>query len=159
MDLRETKGWSYGVGSRIGAQEERITYTITAPVQADRTGDSIKALRTQISDFLTTRGVTAEELERTMNGNIRELPGSFETAGDVLGGITSIINLKRPDNYYATLAEKYRTVTAASIDATGRAAIDPAKLIFVVVGDAKVVRPQLDGIGLPVEEIAAPAAK
>lgn len=159
MDLRETKGWSYGVGSRIGAQEERISYTITAPVQADRTGDSIKALRTQISDFLTTRGVTAEELERTMNGNIRELPGSFETAGDVLGGVTSIINLKRPDNYYATLADKYRTVTAASIDATGRAAIDPNKLIFVVVGDAKVVRPQLDGIGLPVEEIAAPAAK
>lgn len=159
MDLRETKGWSYGVGSRIGAQEQQITYTITAPVQADRTGDSIKALRTQISDFLTTRGVTSEELERTMNGNIRELPGSFETAGDVLGGITSIINLKRPDNYYATLAEKYRTVTAAAIDATGRAAIDPSKLIFVVVGDAKVVRPQLDGIGLPVEEIAAPAAK
>jgi zinc protease len=159
MDLRETKGWSYGVGSRIGAQEQQITYTITAPVQADRTGDSIKALRTQISDFLTTRGVTSEELERTMNGNIRELPGSFETAGDVLGGITSVINLKRPDNYYATLAEKYRTVTAAAIDATGRAAIDPSKLIFVVVGDAKVVRPQLDGIGLPVEEIAAPAAK
>ena len=159
MDLRETKGWSYGVGSRIGAQEQRISYTISAPVQADRTGDSIKALRSQISDFLTTRGVTAEELERTMNGNIRELPGSFETAGDVLGGITSIINLKRPDNYYATLAEKYRTVTAPSIDATGRAAIDPAKLIFVVVGDAKLVRPQLDGIGLPVEEIAAPAAK
>jgi zinc protease len=159
MDLRETKGWSYGVGSRIGAQEQQISYTISAPVQADRTGDSIKALRSQISDFLTTRGVTAEELERTMNGNIRELPGSFETAGDVLGGITSIINLKRSDNYYATLAEKYRTVTAPAIDATGRAAIDPAKLIFVVVGDAKLVRPQLDGIGLPVEEIAAPAAK
>ncbi len=159
MDLRETKGWSYGVGSRIGAQEQRISYTISAPVQADRTGDSIKALRSQISDFLTTRGVTAEELERTMNGNIRELPGSFETAGDVLGGITSIVNLKRPDNYYATLAEKYRTVTAPSIDATGRAAIDPAKLIFVVIGDAKLVRSQLDEIGLPVEEIAAPAAK
>jgi zinc protease len=159
MDLRETKGWSYGVRSGIGSQEQRISYSISAPVQADRTGDSIKALRTQINDFLTTRGVTAEELERTMNGNIRELPGSFETAGDVLGGVTSIINLKRPDNYYATLAEKYKTVTAASIDATGRAAIDPNKLIFVVVGDAKVVRPQLDGIGLPVEEVAAPAAK
>ena len=159
MDLRETKGWSYGVNSRIGSQEQRISYTIAAPVQADKTGDSIKALRSQIADFLTTRGVTPEELERTINGNIRELPGSFETAGDVLGGITSIINLKRPDTYYTTLAEKYRTVTAAAVDATGRAAIDPNKLIFVVVGDAKIVRPQLDGIGLPVEEIAAPAAQ
>ena len=159
MDLRETKGWSYGVSSRVGSQEQRISYTIAAPVQADKTGDSIKALRLQIKDFLTTRGVTSEELERTINGNIRELPGSFETAGDVLGGVINIINLKRPDNYYNILAEKYRTVTASSVDATGRAAINPDKLIFVVVGDAKVVRPQLDGIGLPVEEIAAPATK
>jgi zinc protease len=159
MDLRETKGWSYGVNSRIGSQEQRISYTIAAPVQADKTGDSVKALRAQISDFLGKRGVTPEELERTMNGNIRELPGSFETAGDVLGGVTNIVNLNRPDNYYATLVEKYRAVTAPEIDATGRAAIDPAKLVFVIVGDAKIVRPQLDGIGLPVEEIAAPAAK
>lgn len=159
MDLRETKGWSYGVGSRIGAQEQQISYTISAPVQADRTGDSIKALRTQIKEFLTTKGVTPEERERTINGSVRELPGSFETAGDVLGGVVSIINLKRPDNYYSTLAEKYRTLTADMIDATGRKAIDPEKLIFVVVGDAKQVRPQLDGIGLPVEEVAAPAAK
>ncbi len=158
-DLRETKGWSYGVGSRIGGQENRISFTLAAPVQADRTGDSIKALRTQFTEFFGPRGATAAELERTVNGNVRELPGSFETAGDVLGGVTNIINFARPDNYYTTLAEKYRAMTAAEIDATGRAKIDTSKLVYVVVGDAKQVRSQLDGIGLPVEEVAAPAAK
>jgi zinc protease len=158
-DLRETKGWSYGVGSRIGGQENRVSFTLSAPVQADRTGDSIKALRTQFTEFFGARGATAAELERTVNGNVRELPGSFETAGDVLGGVTNIINFARPDNYYTTLAEKYRGMTAAEIDATGRAKIDTSKLVYVVVGDAKQVRSQLDGIGLPVEEIAAPAAK
>jgi hypothetical protein len=29
----------------------------------------------------------------------------------------------------------------------------------VVVGDARIVRPQLDGLGLPVEIIAAPVAE
>ena len=158
-DLRETKGWSYGVSSRIGTQENRVAFTVTAPVQADKTGESIKVLRSQIGDFLTTRGVTAAELERTVNGNIRELPGTFETSGDILTGMMTTINLGRPDDYYSTLAQKYRAVTLGGIDATGRAKIDPSKLIFVVVGDAKTVRPQLDGMGLPVETLASPAAQ
>jgi zinc protease len=159
MDLRETKGWSYGVRSGIGSQENRVSFSITAPVQADRTGDSIKALRAQLSDFMGSKGVTEPELTRTVNGSVRELPGSFETSGSVLGGMASIVNLGRPDTYYETLAQKYRGLTAAQLDASARAKIDPKSLVFVVVGDAKSVRPQLDAVGLPVEDVAAPSAK
>ncbi len=156
MDLRETKGWAYGVSSRVSNNENNIAFTFSAPVQADRTGDSIRAFQTQVADFLAAKGVTAEELTRTVNGSVRELPGSFETSSEVLSGVTSIVNLGRPDDYYETLAQKYQALTAAQLDATGRAKIDPGKLIYVVVGDARKVRPQLDGLGLPVEELAAP---
>ena len=44
MDLRETKGWSYGVRGSIGLNVQAVPYLISAPVQADRTADSIKAL-------------------------------------------------------------------------------------------------------------------
>ena len=158
-DLRETKGWSYGVSSGIRGLENRIAFAMSAPVQADKTGESITALRSQLSDFLGPKGVTADELQRTVNGSIRELPGSFETSSDVLGGLTQIVNLGRPDNYYETLAQKYRSVSAADLDASARAKIDPKSLIFVVVGDAKTVRAQLDAVGLPVETVAAPSAK
>ena len=158
-DLRETKGWAYGVRSGISGNENQVAFTFQAPVQADRTGDSIRVFQSQLSDFLGPKGVTPAELTRTVNGNVRELPGSFETSGDVLGGIANIVNLDRPDDYYETLAQKYQSLTTAEIDATGRAKIDPRKIIYVVVGDAKKVRPQLDGIGLPVEEIAAPTAR
>ena len=33
--------------------------------------------------------------------------------------------------------------------------LDARKVIWVVVGDAKIVRPQLDKIGLPVEVVSA----
>jgi predicted Zn-dependent peptidase len=152
QDLREKKGWSYGVRSGIGGAEERVSFSITAPVQADRTGDSIKALRAHLTDYLGSKGVTQEELTRTIESNVRELPGSFETTSAVLGGMTSIINLGRPDDYYQQLGKKYQSLTAPTLDATARAKIDPASLVWVVVGDAKLVRPQLDGIGLPVED-------
>ncbi|MEI4506546.1 pitrilysin family protein [Sphingopyxis sp. CCNWLW253] len=153
-NLRETKGWSYGVRSRISGDQDRLTWIAAAPVQADRTGDSIKELQSDLKSFLGDKGVTKEELERTINGSVRELPGSFETSGDVLGGIRQIVKFGRPDNYYETLPATYEAMTAAEIDAAARKALSTDGLVYVVVGDAAVVKPQLDGLGLPVETVS-----
>ncbi|WP_137753545.1 pitrilysin family protein [Sphingopyxis sp. L1A2A] len=154
-NLRETKGWSYGVRSRISGETDRLNWIAVAPVQADRTGDSIKELQSDLKGFLADKGVTKEELERTINGSVRELPGSFETSADVLGGLRNIVKFSRPDNYYETLPATYEAMTAAEIDAAARKALSTDDLVYVIVGDAAVVKPQLDGLGLPVE-IAKP---
>lgn len=153
-NLRETKGWSYGVRSRISGDQDRLTWVAVAPVQADRTGDSIKEFQSDLKSFLGDKGVTKEELERTINGSVRELPGSFETSGDVLGGLRQIVKFGRPDNYYETLPATYEAMTAAEIDAAGRKALSTDGLVYVIVGDAAVVKPQLDGLGLPVETVS-----
>lgn len=153
-NLRETKGWSYGVRSRISGDQDRLTWVAVAPVQADRTGDSIKELQSDLKSFLGDKGVTKEELERTINGSVRELPGSFETSGDVLGGLRQIVKFARPDNYYETLPATFEAMTAAEIDAAARKALSADGLVYVVVGDAAVVKPQLDGLGLPVETVS-----
>ncbi|MDB5693410.1 MAG: hypothetical protein JWO81_2473, partial [Alphaproteobacteria bacterium] len=158
MDLREQKHWAYGVGSVVNRVVNRVPFLVFAPVQADQTGPSVAALRDDMSAFLAAKGVTAEELQRTVNGSIRELPGSFETGGDVLTGMRQNDMYGRPDNYYETLASRYRSLTAADLDAAARHAIDPSKLVWVVVGDAAKVRPQLEKLGLPVEAAGAPAA-
>ena len=159
MDLRETKGWSYGVNSSVRGFENRMPYVISAPVQSDRTGDSVQALLDQVKSFLGPKGVTPEELTRTANGSIRELPGSFETSAAVLGGLMQIVQLGRPDNYYTTLADKYRSMTAADLDRAARAAIDADKFAVVVVGDAAKVKAQLEKLGLPLEIVQLPTAK
>ncbi|WP_283420159.1 pitrilysin family protein [Sphingopyxis sp. Geo48] len=156
MNLRETKGWSYGVRSRISNDSDRLTWVAIAPVQADRTGDSIREFQSDIQAYLGNKGTTKEELERTVNGSVRELPGSFETSGDVLGGIRQIVKFQRPDDYYEKLPATYEAMTTAEIDAAARKALSTGDLVYVVVGDAAVVKPQLDGLGLPVE-IATPA--
>lgn len=152
-NLRETKGWSYGVRSRISGDKDRIAWIAAAPVQADRTGDSIKELQSDLKAFLGDKGVTAEELQRTINGSVRELPGSFETSGDVLGGLRTIVKFGRPDDYYEKLPATYEAMTAAEVDGAARKALSTDGLVYVVVGDASVVKPQLDGLGLPVETV------
>jgi zinc protease len=154
-EIRERRGWSYGLGGGPSLRENQVPYIINAPVQADRTGDSIRELISQINAFNSTNGVTASEHVRTVNGNIRQLPGSFETAGAVLGALRSNQLYRRPDNYWESVASRYRAMSAAEMDAAARAVIDPSQFVWVVVGDASVVRPQLSGLGLDIEVIPA----
>lgn len=156
MDLRETKGWSYGVRSAISRYENQVPFMVIAPVQADRTGDSITALRTQMTDFLGAKGVTPEELKLTINGSVRELAGSFETSDAVLGQMRSDALYKRPFDYIETVAGKLEGLDAKALDSSARTLIQPDKLVWVVVGDKEKVLPQVTSLGLPVEVVDAP---
>jgi predicted Zn-dependent peptidase len=155
MDLREDKHWSYGVFGGLRRAEFTSPYLIQAPVQADKTGPSIAALQGDVKDFLTTKGITQPEFDRTIIGAIRSLPGNFETSGAVLSAMQANDLYRRPDNYYATITQKYHALTLPQLDAAARGAIDPNKFIWIVVGDAAKVRPQLDSLGLPVEVVPA----
>jgi len=95
--------------------------------------------------------VTAAERERTVLGQTRGLSGSYETSGSVLGALQSNALYGRPDDYQESLAGRINALTPAQLDAAARAAVDPSRFVWVVVGDASVVKPQLDALGLPVE--------
>jgi zinc protease len=153
MDLREAKGWAYYAGSQISLVRDTVPLYVFAPVQTDKTGESIKAALADMSDFLGPKGVTADELRQAVNSQVLSLPGEFETSSALLSGIMRNQTLGRPDDYYARLPDRYRALTPADLDTSARATIDPSRLIWVVVGDAAKVRPQLQGLGLPVEEM------
>ncbi|MGB3712199.1 MAG: pitrilysin family protein [Erythrobacter sp.] len=151
MNLRETKGWSYGVRGGPQAREKAVVYAISGGVQADRTGDSVAELIRETGEFLTTRGVSDEELARNVASEIGELPGRFETSPAVLGAMQSLSLYNRPDTYYETLVDQYQAQTSESLDAAARAALDVDNFVWIVVGDAEQVQPQLEQLGLPLE--------
>lgn len=153
MDLREDKGWAYGAFTQAQMLRETMPLYVIAPVQTDKTGASIAAAIADMKAFLTTKGVTEEERDRTINNQIRSLPGSFETSGDLLGALISLDTLGRPDDYYEKLPARYRAMKASDLDAAARKAIRPDDLIWIVVGDAAKVEPQLKDLGLPVEKM------
>jgi len=149
-DLRETKGWSYGVTSSIYGVRETEPLLIVAPVQTDRTGDSITAMIADTRAVGGTKPIDGLELRRVVNGITRALPGEYETAGAVLGAIESNYVLDRPDDYQVTLARRYRALTVAELNAQVPA-LSSDGMTWIVVGDRKLVEPQLKATGLPVE--------
>ena len=156
MNLREAKGWTYGAYNGVTEPQERARFQVIAPVQTDRTGDALVEIKREIDTFSTTNGVTEEELDWSTKGSARELPGMFETSAAVLDGMARIVNYRRPDDYYETLATRYEAMTPADADKAFRAQVSTDGMVWVVVGDAEKVRPQLEKFGLPVEEMKAP---
>jgi len=93
---------------------------------------------------------------RTIANSVNRLPGQFETSGAVLSAMMNMDVLDRPDNYYQTLAGRYRAQSTYSLDQAARSAIDPKGFIWIVVGDAAKLKPELAKLGMPIEEVEAP---
>jgi len=151
LDLRETKGWSYGTRNTVLRGEHDVSYIMRAPVQTDKTGPAVAAMLAQVNAFVGEKGVTAEELERTINGNVRQLPGRYERSGTVLGQIQRDVMLQRPSNYAETVAEQYKALTAADLDRAMREAIETDKFTWVIVGDVSKIKPQIDALNIETE--------
>lgn len=150
-NLRETKGWSYGVRSSLLSTRGRRAQIVMAPVQSDRTGDSIRELVSDMKALPATLPVTDEEFNRVIDGNIRGLPNRFESSGDVLNAVQTIDRLGRPDDYYVKLPTLYRMMDKSQLDAEAARHLQPDDMVFVVVGDRKVIDSQLQSLGMPIE--------
>ena len=149
FNLRETKGWSYGSRTLLQRPNGQIPMLIYAAVQTNQTGPSISEIIKDMSDFIGDKGVTQEELERTINGGIRELPGSYELSSSVLGQMQTDENLGRPFDYVETLAEKYRGLEADTLNTAMKEALDVNGFTWVIVGDAAKIQKQVDALDMP----------
>jgi len=155
-DIREKKGWSYGVYSGVTQPVGPRSLLVQAPVQADKTGAAIEAIIADMSAYPGTDPATPVEVQRVTDGAIRALPNDFETNASVLAAIEKNALLGRPDDYYVALADTYRALGEKQIDAAATRYLKPDGLTFVVVGDRASVEPQLKGLGLPIEVREAP---
>ena len=155
LNLREDKGWSYGIRSSLPTTAGPRALAVYTQVQSDKTADSIRLILDDMAAFATDKGVAAAELQRVTDGNIRGLPNSYQTNGQVLSALLDNQLLGRPDTYQASLPDIYRAIGAAQIDAAARSYLSPDELVIVVVGDRKQIDAQLATLGLEIEYLNA----
>jgi hypothetical protein len=136
MNLREDKHWSYGTYSGAGNALGQRLWTASAPVQIDKTIESIQEMRKEIGDFASgSRPVDAEEVARLQAINIRTLPGSYETARAVLGTIGSINRYGRPDDFVTWRKGRIEAMTPAGVQQVADRRPPSRALTWIVVGD------------------------
>lgn len=152
MNLREDKGWAYGAYTLLYGAKSQRPFMVYAPVQTDKTKESLEEMIRELNDYKTERPATTREIERAVLGNTRSLPGSFETAGSVLSSLTSSARYGRPWNYPATLTTKFNALEASDITGAANEVIHPESLIWVIVGDREKIEDGIRALGIgPIE--------
>jgi zinc protease len=135
MNLREDKHWAYGAGSFFYSARAQRPLFIYAPVQTDKTKESLVEVRKEINGILTNHPVTTEELARIQANETLALPGSRETIREVGNSIIDLLENNWPDNYYDTMAGKIRALKTSDLDAAAKEVIHPEGMVWVIVGD------------------------
>ena len=155
MNLREEKGWSYGVSSAVVTSRGPRLFRITAEVQTDKTRESIVELQKELTDALTGRPLTAAEIATSQNNIIMGLSSRWQGSAAVSGALTEIITYGLPDTYYQAYPDKVRSMTPAQALAAGRTMVPNQNFIWVVVGDRAKIEAGLRQLGPEVRIVDA----
>ena len=135
MNLREDKGWSYGARTSLLDARGQRPFIVRAPVQTDRTQESMAEIVKELKGIIAGRPPTEEEFVKIRENRILRLPGSWETISEVGDSLEDLIRFGLPDDYYETYPRKLRNLKLAEVSLAARRLISVDQLLWVVVGD------------------------
>jgi zinc protease len=135
MNLREDKHWSYGASSFYWDARGQRPFVVFAPVQTDKTKESMAEIDKEVRGILAGKPPTAEELAKVQANETLSLPGSRETMTEVENSIETLVEYGLPDDYYDKYAGRVRALQVSDIEAIAKRVVRPDNLVWVVVGD------------------------
>lgn len=145
-NLRETHGYTYGAGSGFSMRRSAGPFTARAEVVGAKSDSSLiefmKELRAIRED------VPATELEKAKRYLQLQLPGEFETTGDIASQLIPVVVHGLPLDYYNSYVQRIEEVSAADVRRVAERYVDPTKFAVVVVGDRKAIEAGLRALNI-----------
>jgi predicted Zn-dependent peptidase len=147
LNLREQKGFTYGVRSGFEFRRAPGPFVVQAAVQTAVTADAVREVLREVEAITGPRPATPSELDLAVAALTRGYPRSFETAGQIARGLAQLTLYGLPDD---TLEQFVPLVHAVDLDAVAQAAtrLDLDRMTVAVVGDRQSVESGLSGLGL-----------
>ena len=148
MNLREDKGYSYGAGTFPMEARGQGMFICFSQVRTDVTKESIYELRKEVTEIRGTRPVTAAELAKAQANLVLQLPGEYESLGEIAGMINDVVTYDLPEDYFTSYPGKVRATTIESLTGLAKERVLPDNMALVVVGDRKVIEPKIRELGI-----------
>jgi zinc protease len=148
MNLREGKHWSYGARTIIPDARGQRPFYVSAPVQTDKTSESMAEIERELDAIVGENPPTADELEKIKRRNILSLPGRWETSRAILQDLAEIVQFDLPEDYWNRLAARIEGLTLDQLRDAARTYLDPRRMVWLVVGDREKIEAGIRGLGL-----------
>ena len=145
LELREGKGYTYGIRSRFSGSRDTGEFTIGSGVRSNITLEAVQLIRQILADYPAT--FTAKDLETTQGFLIKSNARAFETAGAKLDLLQDISTYGWPYDYVRQREATVRRMTVERIQKLARQYLDPDRMVWLVVGDAATQLERLKELG------------
>ena len=149
LNLREDKGYTYGARSRFWGDKTSGGFTASAAVRADSTAASITEFTNELNNY-AQNGVTDEELVFMRKAINQKDALKYETPNAKLGFLAQILEFDLEPNFVKERNKIVSTISKEEINALAKKHLNAKDMIYLVVGDAKTLRPELEKLGMKV---------
>ncbi len=147
-DIRELKGYSYGVSSRFAFGRGPGAFQAGGGIVSAKSDSALIGFMQHLSGAGTTEPFTDEEVHTGKESLIQSLPSRFETVNGVAAAISSIYTLDLPETYYQDYSSKINGVTKEDMTKAAKKYIDWSHMNLVIVGDKLAIEKSLQATGI-----------
>lgn len=142
-NIREVKGYSYGVGSSFGYGRGPGSFRAGGDIVTAKTDSALIEFMKELKDIRGPRPPSDEEMAQAKASLVQSLPEVFESVNGVNGGISSIYTQGLPEDYYQQFIRAVNAVTKDDVVRVAQKYIDPDHLALVIVGDREKIEAPL----------------
>jgi predicted Zn-dependent peptidase len=147
-DIREQKGYSYGVGSVFRYGKGPGPFEAGGDIVTAKTDSALIEFMKQLKGIRGERPVTDDELKTAEDNLVQSLPENFASVRAVNGSISALYLENLPQDYFQRYAANIRAVTKDDVTRVANKYIDPDHLAIVIVGDRKQIEAPLRATGI-----------
>lgn len=146
MILREEKGYTYGARTNFTGSEFPGYFVASAGVQSNATLESAEIFRDEMIKY--RNGVTPEDLQFTKDALLKSNALRFETIRALNGMLSTIAKYNLPFDYVKSQEKQIMDMTLEEHKSLAEKYIQPDKMIYLIVGDAKTQLEEVKKLGL-----------
>jgi zinc protease len=157
QELREGKGYTYGIGSSFSGSHAVGPFTISSGVRSNVTYESSQLVKDIVDKFGDT--YTAADLSTTKSFLTKSFTRAFETSGAKLNLLDNVTKYNWSSDYVLQREKIVKNMTVEKIQSLSKKYLDTNKMIWLVVGDAKTQLEPLKKLGFGDPVLLNPAQK
>ena len=146
LNLREEKGYSYGVFSNPGFYSQAGLWTAGGGVQTNKTKESVVEFLKELDAIAGAKPVTEAELENAKLVRVRGYAQSFESLGRLTGQVASLWAQDLPMTELQREPEQVMHATLDAVNAAAKKYAIPSQQSLLLVGDLAKIEPGLKEI-------------
>ena len=155
LNLREDKGYTYGASSNFSAGKTLGRFSAGASVKKEHTYDAMVEIEKELVNY-QQNGLTTDEVYFMRQAISQNEALSYETPAQKSGFLRQLLQYDLADNYGELQSELIKKITIEQLnDIAAKELSKPMQ--WIVVGDAQVIKSQLEKMKLEIVEL--PLAK